>query len=79
MLRRLLRNIIWQAYERITTGDEPGVGGNLRTFWYRFVKPTLAHIDDDDALKSDPYDRMLHISHSVCYPSPGRHLSDLLG
>ncbi len=56
-----MRNIIWQAYERITTGDEPGVGGNLRTFWYRFVKPTLAHIDDDDALKSDPYDRMLWV------------------
>lgn len=59
VLTRLIRGIIWQARGRILSGEEAPVGGNLRTFWYRFVKPVLARLDEDDAYTSDPYDRML--------------------
>ena len=61
ILQRLIRGIIWQAYENISSGREEPVEGNLRTFWYRFVKPVLSHFDDDDVLKSDPYDIMLRV------------------
>lgn len=59
VLRRLIRNIIWQAYERISVGEELGIGGNIRTFWYRWVKVVLSHMEDDDAMRGDPYDAML--------------------
>lgn len=61
VLTRLIRSIVWQAHERILRGLEPPIRGNLRTFWYRFVKPVLAHISANDAAKSDPYDVMLRV------------------
>ena len=33
MLTGLIKNIIWQAYERIQAGTEPPIEGNIRTFW----------------------------------------------
>ena len=59
ILTRLMRSIIWQVLERIRSGDLPAISGNLRTFWYRHVKPVLAHIPDDDTAKTDPYETML--------------------
>jgi hypothetical protein len=59
VLARLIRNIIWQAYERIQAGTEPPIGGNLRTFWYLWVKPVLARTSGNDDAKMDPYDVML--------------------
>jgi hypothetical protein len=61
VLTRLMRSVIWQAHQRIQEGLEPPVRGNLRTFWYRFIKPVLAHIEDDDEAKTDPYDVMLRV------------------
>lgn len=61
VLTRLLRSVVWQARERIVSGIEPPVRGNLRTFWYRFVKPVLSHIPDDDQARKDPYDVMLRV------------------
>lgn len=61
VLTRLMRSTIWQAYKRIQSGLEPPIRGNLRTFWYRFIKPVLARIDDDDEAKKDPYDVMLRV------------------
>lgn len=61
VLTRLMRSVIWQAHLRITRGSEPPIRGNLRTFWYRFIKPVLARIDDDDEAKKDPYDVMLRV------------------
>lgn len=61
LLTPLIKNIIWQAHERIQAGLEPPVLGNLRTFWYRFVKPVLAHVGADAArAQTDPYDVMLN-------------------
>ncbi len=59
ILTRLIRSIIWQVLERIRSGKLKPPPGNLRTFWYRHVKPVLAHIHDDDNAKTDPYDTML--------------------
>jgi hypothetical protein len=59
LLTSLIKNIIWQAYELIQSGKEPTIDGNIRTFWYRWVKPVLAHISDDDKSKTDPYDVMV--------------------
>lgn len=56
VLARLLRNVIWQAYQRIQSGNELPIIGNLRTFYYRFVKPTLERFDDDEKHRKDPYD-----------------------
>ena len=61
ILQRLMRGVIWQAYERIRSKKEAPIDGNLRTFWYRFIKPVLSHFDDDDDMKSDPYNVMLRV------------------
>ena len=39
---RLMRNIVWQARERITKGEKPPLKELLRTFWYMYIKPTLS-------------------------------------
>jgi hypothetical protein len=59
VLMKLIKSIIWQVYERIQSGQEPPLFGNIRTFWYRFVKPVLAKISDDEEIKTDPYEIML--------------------
>ena len=53
VMARLMRGLILQAHQRISSGQEPPIDGNLRTFWYRWVKPLLARIPDDDDLKTD--------------------------
>jgi hypothetical protein len=59
ILTRLMRSIIWQVLEQIRSEELKPISGNLRTFWYRHVKPVLAHIPDDDTAKTDPYETML--------------------
>lgn len=61
LLTALIKNIIWQAYELIQVGKEPPINGNIRTFWYIWVKPVLAHIPDDDKSKTDPYNVMIKL------------------
>lgn len=56
LLSKLIKNIIWQAYEKIKEGSEPPIEGNIRTFWYLWVKPVLSHFSSDDKAKTDPYD-----------------------
>jgi hypothetical protein len=38
---RLMRNLVWQTKERIA-GGEPPFKDLVRTYWYMYVKPTLA-------------------------------------
>ncbi|MBL7073299.1 MAG: hypothetical protein ISS33_05945 [Candidatus Omnitrophica bacterium] len=38
----LIRNIVWQAKERIAVGEKPPLKELLRTFWYMYIKPTLS-------------------------------------
>lgn len=42
---RLMRNIVWQAKERIAKGEKPPLKELLRTFWYMYIKPTLSRAD----------------------------------
>ncbi|MBS3788325.1 hypothetical protein KGY77_05930 [Candidatus Bipolaricaulota bacterium] len=37
----LVRNLIWQAKERIESGKRPPIEKLIRSFWYSDVKPTL--------------------------------------
>ena len=39
---RLIRNLLWQMKERIAAGEKPPFRELLRTYWYKYVKPTLA-------------------------------------
>ena len=59
ILSRLIKNIIWQAYTRIKDGSENPIDGNIRTFWYLWVKPVMSHIQSDYKPKTDPYHTML--------------------
>ena len=39
---RLMRNLLWQMKERIASGEKLPFKELLRTYWYMYVKPTLA-------------------------------------
>lgn len=58
-LQPLMRAAILQLHRRIQSGEEEPVQGNIRTVWYRYIKPILSHMHDDDTLKSDPYKIMI--------------------
>jgi hypothetical protein len=60
-LAHLIKNIIWQAYEKIRDGGEPPIAGNIRTFWYLWVKPALSRARLSRKPKTDPYETMLFI------------------
>ena len=59
MLAPLIKAVICQAFLKIKAGTELPIEGNIRTFWYRWLKPVLAHIHDDEPTATDPYDLML--------------------
>lgn len=41
----LVRNILWQTYERIKAGEREPFEELIRTFWYTHIKPTLTRAD----------------------------------
>jgi hypothetical protein len=41
----LIKNIIWQAYEQLQLRQRERFEGNIRSFWYSHVKPTLSRAD----------------------------------
>ncbi len=53
---RLIRNLIWQTKERVA-GGAPPFKDLLRTYWYKYVKPTLARADAL-AEKADQYKQL---------------------
>ncbi len=54
---RLMRNIVWQARERIVSGEKPPLNELIRTFWYMYVKPTLSRAGAL-AEHADQYDQL---------------------
>ncbi len=40
----IIKNQVWQSYALIRSGQEPPVEGNLRSYWYTHIKPTLARV-----------------------------------
>ena len=61
VLTRLIKSVIWQVYQRILSGDEQKIFGNIRTFWYRYLKVIITKIPKRDLEKTDPYDVMTKI------------------
>ncbi len=51
---RLIRNLAYQAWQRIRSGDEPPIKGNVRSFWYRFVKPAVMRVPARDRNCGNP-------------------------
>lgn len=58
--KRLIRSIVWQVYERIHGGQIEPIGGNVRTFWYRFVKSPLGRVGLLE-VKADHYVTMMQV------------------
>lgn len=42
---RLMRNLVWQMKERIEKKEKPPLKELVRTYWYMYVKPTLARAE----------------------------------
>jgi hypothetical protein len=59
VMAKLLKSLIWQAHQQIQAGREPKIIGNIRTFWYRFVKVVLSRLSYEEQGKTNPYDVML--------------------
>ena len=55
LVTKLIKNIIWQAYERIQAGSAPTIQGNIRSFWYLWVKPVVGRVPNYSDAKTDPY------------------------
>jgi len=54
----LLRNLVWQMRERVTSGRKPPFKELIRTFWYMYVKPTLDRCNSLST-KWDQYDYLI--------------------
>ena len=59
IVSHVIKSIIWHAVGRIRSGDAPGVDGNLRSFYYQWIKPVMAKIPGALEAARDPYDTML--------------------
>ena len=57
-ISKLIKNIIWQIRTRILDGNQPSIEGLIRSFWYQFIKPTLARADSLNQ-KVDQYAQMI--------------------
>ncbi len=55
VLTRLVRATIEQALGEIRAGREPAVDGNIRTFWYRWLKPIVGRLSPGEVGRKDPY------------------------
>lgn len=49
----LVRNIIWQTYKGIMSGDQLPLDGNIRSYWYSHLKSVLGKVGEVD--ESDHY------------------------
>jgi len=54
----LMMNIVWQTRERIMSGEKPPLNELIRTFWYMYIKPTLARADSLSK-KTDQYVQLI--------------------
>lgn len=58
--KRMIRSIVWQVYERIHSGRMEPIQGNVRSFWYRFVKAPLGRVGLLE-VKADHYVTMMQV------------------
>ena len=53
---RLMRNLVWQMKERVAAGEK-AFNELIRTYWYMYIKPTLARADSLSAA-TDQYKQL---------------------
>lgn len=56
----MIRNIIWQTRERVQNKDLPPVHELVRTFWYMYIKPTLARVNSLSS-EVDQYNHLVDV------------------
>jgi hypothetical protein len=61
VITRLIKNLIWQAVSLRRAGRLGPIDGNLRSFFYQWVKPVVGRIPGALEAKTDPYETMLDI------------------
>ena len=61
ILTKVIKNLVWQAVCWIREGRIEGIEGNLRSFFYQWVKPVMARIPGALEQERDPYDTMLDV------------------
>ena len=61
IVSHVIKSVIWQAQTKIRAGEARGVDGNLRSFFYQWVKPVMAKIPGALEAARDPYDTMLDV------------------
>jgi hypothetical protein len=61
IISRVIKNLVWQAVSRRRSGQLGSIDGNLRSFFYQWVKPVVARIPEALEAKTDPYDTMLEV------------------
>ncbi len=54
----LMRNIIWQTRERVISKQKPPLKELVRTYWYMYIKPTLARVSALSR-KTDQYNQLV--------------------
>ena len=61
---RLMRNLVWQMKERVSSGEKP-FHELVRTYWYMYVKSTLARADSSG---NSPLNRpsLGHFKAAIC-------------
>lgn len=58
VLRWLIANIVWQAYNWIREGKMDKLDGNIRSFWYSHIKPVISRFVKP---KKDHYDALTNV------------------
>ncbi len=54
VVTRLVRNLAYQAWQQIRAGTAPPIQGNIRSFWYAWVKPVLLRVPEQHRPNTDP-------------------------
>ncbi len=57
-VNKLIKNIIWQARNKIVKDKQPPIKGLIRSFWYSHIKPALARCDSLSQ-DTDQYSQMI--------------------
>lgn len=61
IVSHVIKSVVWQAQAKIRAGEARGVDGNLRSFFYQWIKPVMAKIPGALSAARDPYDTMLDV------------------
>lgn len=72
-IQTLMKAALIQLHGRIVSGKEPPIRGNVRTIWYRYIKPILSHLDEEDQI-TNPYNIMVRVFASLAQSGKIRYM-----